>query len=218
MLVKVDLHLHSEFSWDSKVPIESYIQRAEQLNFGAIAITDHNDIQSHQKIERLQSQTDVILVPGQEVSTKDGHLLVYGWTERVPKDLTMKESVEFAKSQGERVICVAAHPFDILRSGKGRKVGDSGIDGVETLNASSLFGIFNWRARKFADQRFAIQLGNSDSHRLAEFGTAYTELPPCNDLDGVLSNLSHGKAKGRRIGIPRKTVRFLRRKLNMMTS
>ncbi len=210
--------MHSEFSWDSKVPIEAYIQKAEELNFGAIAITDHNDVQSHEKILRLQDETEVLLVPGQEISTKDGHLLVYGWTEKIPEHLPMNESVEFAKSHGDYVVCVAAHPFDFFRSGKGRRIEGTGVDGIETLNASTVFGIFNWKAKRFARKRFPIQLGNSDSHRLSEFGTAYTELPKTNDLNEFLSNLSKGKACGRRIGIPKKTVRFLRRKLNRMTS
>lgn len=215
--MKVDLHLHSEFSWDSKVPIQAYIEAAESRGFGAIAITDHNDIRSHSSIKVLQQKTDILLVPGQEVSTADGHLLVYGWTERVPKGLSMKESVQFARQGGDQVICIAAHPFDILRSGKGKRIANSGIDGIEVLNASALFGVFNWRAQRFARGRVDIKLGNSDSHRLAEFGTAYTEVPDTDNLEDLLKNLTQGISKGKRLGLRRKTFRFLKRKLNLMS-
>ncbi len=215
--MKADLHLHSEHSWDSTVPIAKYIERAEQLGFGAIAITDHNSIKSHAEIRKLQQRTEVLLVPGQETSTRDGHLLVYGWTDLVPSGLSMKESVEIAKGGGDLVLCVAAHPFDFFRGGKGRKILSAEIDGVEVLNASSLLGYPNWCAKRFARGRFDIQLGNSDSHRSAEFGTAYTRLSECETVEDLLKQLSAGIAEGKRIGIIKKSTRFFRRKLNRMT-
>ncbi len=213
--MKIDLHLHSKYSWDSTVPIESYIREAEKQGFGAIAITDHNNIDSHVEIEKLQADTKVILIPGQEVTTKDGHLLVLGWIKQVPQNLTMKESVEFAKSENKDAVCIAAHPFDRLRSGKGAKIQDAAIDGLEILNASALFGIFNWQAKRFARNRYNIQLGNSDSHRISEFGFAYTEIPDVESHEEVLRNLQKGIAKGKRIGLRRKSARFLKRKLGI---
>ena len=214
-MVKVDLHLHSKYSWDSNVPIESYISEAERQGFGAIAITDHNNTDSHKEIEKLQAGTTVILIPGQEVTTRDGHLLVLGWVPQVPQGVPMKESVEFAKSEDKGALCIAAHPFDRFRSGKGTKIQNSAIDGIEILNASTLFGVFNWQAKRFAKNRYSIQLGNSDSHRISEFGFAYTEIPEAESHEKVLENLHKGIARGKRIGLRRKTTRFLKRKLGI---
>ncbi|MFV2016871.1 MAG: PHP domain-containing protein, partial [Candidatus Heimdallarchaeota archaeon] len=149
MLLRIDLHLHSEFSWDSKVPLELYIKKAEEEGFGAISITDHNSTESHEIIKNKQKTTDVLLIPGQEINTLDGHLLIYGWLPTIDRDLTMKETIIEArkKAANNKVYCIAAHPFDSFRGGKGKRVFDADIDGIEILNASALLGIFNTRAK-----------------------------------------------------------------------
>ncbi len=218
-LLRVDLHLHSEYSWESKVPIESYIQKAEKLGFGAISITDHNNTQSHELIKKMQESTSVILIPGQEINTLDGHLLIYGWLPTIDRDLSMSDTILEARKKGgdSKVYCIAAHPFDSFRGGKGKRVFQTDIDGIETLNASALLGIFNNRAKNSSKYMDLIKMGNSDSHRISEFGIAWTEIIESNNADGVLQNLLNGDASGGRIGIRRKSARFFRRKFSKMT-
>lgn len=217
--LKADLHLHSEYSWDSKVPIESYIQNAEQKGFGAISITDHNNTESHELIKKFQESTKVILVPGQEINTLDGHLLIYGWLPTINRDLSMKETILEArtKANDNKIYCVAAHPFDSLRGGTGKRVFESDIDGIEILNASALLGFFNRRAKQNSKYMDIIKMGNSDSHRITEFGVAWNEIKDSKNVDEVLYNLLSGIASGGRIGIRRKSTRFFRRKLGIMT-
>ncbi|MCE7735179.1 MAG: PHP domain-containing protein [Candidatus Heimdallarchaeota archaeon] len=217
--MRVDLHLHSEYSWDSKVPIESYIKKAEKLGFGAISITDHNDTQSHGLIKKLQESTSVIIVPGQEINTLDGHLLIYGWLPTIDRDLSMIDTVIEARKQGgeSKIYCIAAHPFDSFRGGKGKRVFEADIDGIEILNASAILGLFNTRAKNNCQEMDFIKMGNSDSHRISEFGIAWTEIAESRNTDEVLQNLIGGDASGGRIGIRRKSSRFFRRKFGKMT-
>lgn len=217
--MKVDLHLHSEYSWDSKVPIENYIQKAEKLGFGAISITDHNNTESHEFIKNMQESTTVVLVPGQEINTLDGHLLIYGWLPTIDRDLSMSETILEARKQGgdSNVYCIAAHPFDSFRGGKGKRVFEADIDGIEIFNASALLGIFNARAKNNSKYMDLIKMGNSDSHRISEFGIAWTEIAESNNAEKVLENLMNGVASGGRIGIRRKSARFFRRKFGKMT-
>ncbi|OLS26281.1 MAG: hypothetical protein HeimC2_15250 [Candidatus Heimdallarchaeota archaeon LC_2] len=219
MVLKIDLHCHSEYSWDSKVPIKLYIKKAEIMGLGAISITDHNDTQSHEKIKKLQSETNVILVPGQEINTLEGHLLIYGWLPTIDRDLSMDDTVTLArKIGGDQIIyCIAAHPFDKFRGGKGKIIFNTGIDGLEILNASALLGRFNSSAKKNSEKLQLIKTGNSDSHRISEFGVAWTEIPDVTTVEEVLINLKVGIAKGERIGIKRKSTRFIRRKFGKMT-
>ncbi len=217
--MKVDLHLHSKYSWDSLVPIEAYISLAEERNFGAISISDHNNAESHEDIKELQKTTKVILIPGQEVSTSDGHLLVYGWLPTLPMKKTMKETVELARELGgeNKVICVAAHPFDRLRGGKGKVIFTADIDGMEILNASTLVGVFNWIAKRNSMKHPVFTVANSDSHRASEFGTAYSEIPDSNTIEEVLDNLKFAKVRGKKIGVIKKANRYFRRKFGKMT-
>ncbi len=217
--MKADLHVHTEFSWDSKVPISLYLKRAKDKGIHIISFTDHNDTQSHELIKNID--TDIILVPGQEINTLEGHLLVYGWIPTVTRDLSMKESVAKARQMGEefncKVVCIAAHPYDFLRSGAGDAILDSGVDGVEIINASSLFEYFNWKAKRKTKHIDFAKLGNSDSHRIDEFAMAYNDFPDCTTVDEVLDAIPIAVARGHRIGIIRKANRFFRRKLGLMT-
>lgn len=43
-MIKADFHVHSNFSSDSKVTLDSQIETAIKLNFDYICITDHNDV------------------------------------------------------------------------------------------------------------------------------------------------------------------------------
>ena len=211
--MKVDLHLHSKFSWDSKVEIKSYISEAERKKFGAISVTDHNTTENFQILQKLQEDTEVILIPGQEVSTLDGHLLVYGFVSTLPKHESMSKTIKHAKKEGE-CICIAAHPFDKLRGGKGKKVLTTGIDGIETLNASTLFGYFNTQAMRAVRGTDLFAVGNSDAHQLSEFGVAFTEINTARSFEQVLKNLRTGTAMGKRLGIWKKSIRFFRRKIH----
>ena len=213
--MKIDLHLHSEFSWDSSVSISDYISKAEQMDFSAISITDHNNTDSHDVIRDLQSQTSVLLIPGQEVSTRDGHLLVYGWLPSIKSQLSMQETVQFAVEKGG--YCIAAHPFDKFRSGKGTKIFESNILGFEILNASSWLGYPNWKAKKvFKSHPSYVGVANSDAHRLEEFGSAYTILDPDGNptIESVFDGLSVARIGGHRIGIVRKLYRFFLRTIS----
>jgi len=210
--VKVDLHLHSEYSWDSRTKISSYIKSAEDRGFGAIAIADHNGTQSHHTIEKLQGDTEVILVPAQEVSTSEGHLLVYGWIDSLEQKRTMEDTVSSARDLGA-LLTVAAHPYDLLRKGKGDRVLTTGIDGLEVLNASMLIGYFNHLGKKAVEKTGLFGVGNSDSHRISEFGFAYTIIEESKNVEEVLSNLSNGEVGGKRIGVMRKSRRFMQRLL-----
>lgn len=218
--MKADLHLHSEYSWDSKVPINLYIEKAEEIGFGAISITDHNNNQSHDEIKKLQPKTDVLLIPGQEISTLDGHLLIYGWIDLVERDLTMQETITRVKQlSGNKLLkCVAAHPFDRLRGGKGKKILKTGIDGIEVLNGSTLLNYYNNKALKSVTKDNLIKLANSDAHRLSEFGVAWNELPRVDTVDEFLAIMITGNPMGNIIGIRKKTLRFVRRKFGRMTS
>lgn len=45
--LKCDLHVHTEYSFDSNVPMERYASRAVELGLDAVCFTDHIDINDH---------------------------------------------------------------------------------------------------------------------------------------------------------------------------
>ncbi|MEB3707111.1 PHP domain-containing protein, partial [Escherichia coli] len=78
-----DLHIHSfgdggsyDVTDDQMTP-ENIIIKAIEKDLSIISITDHNKIKNSIEAVRIASDTELLVIPGIEVSTTQGHLLVY---------------------------------------------------------------------------------------------------------------------------------------------
>lgn len=79
--VKADMHVHTEYSFDSKVRIKDYIEEAEKQGLNYLAFTDHVEFSNqpvnevlhrismrNEQISKLQDTTKIKLIKGIEVS------------------------------------------------------------------------------------------------------------------------------------------------------
>jgi ABC-type lipoprotein export system ATPase subunit/histidinol phosphatase-like PHP family hydrolase len=156
--LRADLHIHSygEFgSYDvadtSMTPM-AIVDTAIEKNLNIISITDHNEIQnSHTAIEYAKGK-DILVLPGVEISTTQGHLLVYFDSYKNLRDffgnLTINaekticnqgivECLNFAKNYGG--FGVLAHIE--LPSGFEKTIGRFGPPIEEVLKHESLLGL-----------------------------------------------------------------------------
>lgn len=166
-----DLHIHSDHSPDGFASVEEIIERAVEIGLSGIAITDHDTLEGSLKaLEISGGRIDVI--PGMEISTREGHILAYGVKEPVPPGLGAAETVGLIHRLGG--IAVAAHPYDWFRSGVGIFVdlGALDLDGIEAYNGRSLFA--KNRALSKAKELGLPVFGGSDAHVLREMGNGYT--------------------------------------------
>ena len=80
----VDLHLHTNRS-DGSDPPERVIERAAELGFAAVAITDHDTLSGLQKARHAAAIHGIELLPGTEISARFGkreiHILGLGVRE-----------------------------------------------------------------------------------------------------------------------------------------
>lgn len=164
-----DLHIHSHYSNDCKSNPKDIIKKAIQMKLSGIAITDHDTTQFH---HQNYKNNNLIILPGVEISTKNGHIIGLGIKEVIEKRLSVEETIE-------RVIDlnglpIASHPFDFTRKGIGRKIYNLEGIAIETLNGSSPFNYFNEKAKKWAEQKNLPVSGGSDAHRIKDVGMAYT--------------------------------------------
>lgn len=80
---KADLHIHSfgeEGSFDvtdSSMTPERIVDTAIEKGLSIIAITDHNEERNSIKAIKYAESKNILVIPGIEVSTLQGHLLVY---------------------------------------------------------------------------------------------------------------------------------------------
>jgi ABC-type cobalamin/Fe3+-siderophores transport system ATPase subunit len=81
--LRADLHIHSfgdQGSYDVKdaaMTSEGIIDAAIKENLKVVAIADHNAIGNIQRAVNYAKNKDVLVVPAIEVSTQQGHLLIY---------------------------------------------------------------------------------------------------------------------------------------------
>lgn len=178
-----DLHMHSTYS-DGLGTIEQIFEYVQnETNLDVIAITDHDVIEGSLRARDLWAnghyRFDFII--GEEVSTKEGHLLGLFLEKKVPQGLSMERSIELIHEQGG--LAIIAHPLHpMFRHSCSREVMDRihaskdiRFDGVETWNAS-FCGIYANRLamRTNRDLYHLPELGNSDAHTLNSIGRGRT--------------------------------------------
>jgi histidinol phosphatase-like PHP family hydrolase len=78
---RADLHIHSFGAShdvrDATMTPEGIVSTAIQEGLGLIAITDHNEVGNVEAAVAAAEGTDLLVVPGVELSTSQGHLLCY---------------------------------------------------------------------------------------------------------------------------------------------
>jgi hypothetical protein len=165
----VDLHTHSRFFHVGSGPTR-YDPIGLRLNaaaarirgLDALAVTNHDYTYS--------AETTVSTLPGVEVSTTDGHVLVVGPdppSRTTPGAWTPAETVERAHERG--CVAILAHPF---RNSTARE-SDADFDAVE-LNGKNPDHVA--RTRELANERGLPLVGGSDAHYPIEVGRAYTRI------------------------------------------
>ncbi len=189
--MRFDLHIHSCYSPDSSLSIDDILKKAVKKGLDGIAICDHNTVAGsyHAQKRARDLNLPLIVIPGIEVSTREGHLLVLGVRDNIQHELSLPETIRIAKNKGGVVI--AAHPFK--KGGIGRVDGME-IDAIETFNSRCIFGE-NMKAKKMAQQLHLPEVGGSDSHLLATIGLGYTDIETEPDEKSFLSAIKEGRTR-----------------------
>lgn len=136
-----------------------------------------------------EDNLDLILIPGAEVTTSEGHLLVLGIRDLPPRGLSPEETAEIAHEQGG--IAIVPHPYHPFRHAIGR-IPD--CDAVEVYNSKHLFGIANSRALIEAKRRHLPTVAGSDSHFAATVGLGVTEID-AGDAEGAIDAIRAGRTR-----------------------
>ncbi|RZN63340.1 PHP domain-containing protein [Methanonatronarchaeum sp. AMET6-2] len=193
--MKVDFHVHSEYSEDSTGTVSEIIHAAEKRGLDAIAITDHDRIEGSIEAQELCRDRDLIIIPGVEVTTRDGHLLVLGINKVIEPGLSVEETVKKAKEEG--AFLIVPHLFHRYRHGIGNKIDKlkNQIDAVEVYNSRYITGIANARAKRYTKKHNIPVVAGSDSHIPAMVGRGVTKINSEKSVEEIFRSVETGETE-----------------------
>jgi len=175
-MLKYDFHVHSKYSRDSETPLKEILRVAKERNLDGIAICDHDEVKGGLKAleivrENPKKYCGLNVIPGTEVSTSKGHVLILGVTEKLPSFMTPEETIDMARDLN--ALSIIAHPYRKSAHGIGYLEG-SGADAAETFNSKCITNTANKKAKAEAERLNMPQVGGSDAHIAALVGQGYT--------------------------------------------
>jgi predicted metal-dependent phosphoesterase TrpH len=175
--------MHTNFSDGWPAPFD-LVEHARAIGMDVIAVTDHDTIEGALRAsEHAAARTKLQVIVGEEVSSRDGHIVGLFLERRVRPGMSAAATVHAIHDQGG--LAVAVHPFwrtqRRTRSGPVHGVGwlaaELPFDAIEVENATPGFYFFNQLARRLNMGLGCSELGGSDAHILDAVGRAYTQFP-----------------------------------------
>jgi predicted metal-dependent phosphoesterase TrpH/glycosyltransferase involved in cell wall biosynthesis len=194
-LIDVDLHMHTDHSPDCATPVEHLLATARAQGLGAIAVTDHNEVSGAFEAAEKAEAFGVKVIVAEEVKTAtQGEVIGLFLKEKIPRGLTLRETVDEIKRQGGLVY--VPHPFDRMHS-----VPDyehlltilDDIDAIEVYNPRVAIGSFNEEAERFAAKYRIVRGAGSDSHVAAGLGTVRIRMRDFDGPEEFLESLRHAE-------------------------
>lgn len=209
-MLSCDLHVHTSFSRDGESTPEEMIRRAEATGLDAIAITDHDTVEG--AIAALGIPASIVIIPGIEISTRQGHLIALGVTEKIPSGLDVLETIALARGMG--AVLILPHPYHIWRHGVGRKLRSAlySVDAIEVFNSRYIVGSANLKAARIARRIGKPCVGGSDAHHSRYVGFGRTNVDAERDCQSILAAIRAGRtsAAGKMTPLPSYTRQTIR--------
>jgi predicted metal-dependent phosphoesterase TrpH len=181
----IDLHLHTYPSSPCSVArVDDVILEAKRIGLDGMCLTDHNYVWDRARVDELKRKHDFLILRGNEITTDQGDMLVFGLEKEVQGVIKLEELRSMVSEAGGFII--AAHPFrGFLLFGSGQlgltpeKAMErplfKQVDGIEVLNSKV--------AEK--ENRFASEVakgiglpgtGGSDAHQVSDVGVYATRF------------------------------------------
>jgi len=161
-------------------------QIARSRGLDGVAITEHD---FYSPIE----SSETLIIPGIEVSSRDGHIVALGTNNGVPKSLSARDTVELLRKQD--CVIVVPHPYDRSSPSIDPLHLGCDVDAIETINSSSFpFGSCRRKAEAAARILKLPMVAGSDSHIPSTIGDAFTVVETSSlSAASVLESIRSGK-------------------------
>jgi predicted metal-dependent phosphoesterase TrpH len=185
-LVRVDLHLHSNFSHDGQSSLEELLERSREVGLDRIALTDHNTVEGAVKLALMAPELTIV---GEEAKTREGEVIGLFINDRLPPYLTPEEVMDLIHEMGG--LTYLPHPLDRHRSHfRPERVVElaARIDIIETYNPWC-DATANAAAAALAADLDKVAATGSDAHSAKELGRSWMEIDDYLDPADFLEKL-----------------------------
>jgi len=191
LLLKIDLHVHTCYSYDAITTLKEVVTYSKKQGLDGVAITDHNTLDGALKLTR---KSELIVIPGIEVETLQGHVLALNITTLIPPRLSPSDTIQRIHEAGGIVVAPHLTAIGKAGSGLGRRMSQvSNFDAIEVINSSA----FPFFLSTYVSQKLAARLGlpktaGSDAHTPQTIGRAYTIIEADPEVNEVIQAIRRG--------------------------
>lgn len=195
--LKVDFHAHTKEDPYDFVFYSAHklIDRAADLGFDALAITNHNTVLEDPSLTDYAEHKGICLLPGMEVTLADRHVLVINPTWK--KNSPGRSLEDIRGMTNEDSLVIAPHPFfpgfkslyEELHTILDR------VDAIEFSSCHTQLINFNRRAVRVAEESGKPMVGTSDCHLLWQLGPTYSLVEAEKNLLSIIQAVKRGKVK-----------------------
>ncbi len=190
--LKIDFHVHSEYSHDSKVKIKELIDLWCSRSIVSI-VCDHNTLKGAARFwhEFKDRDTGIEPVYAEEITTTEGEIIGIFLKEEIHPGHSASETIDEIHRQNGLVLI--PHPFDRTRR---RSIDPVVLDAliehvdiIEGFNSRTIFQDDNQKAAQYGMSHKKPLVSGSDAHLHFEIGRAYTRIKPFENPGHLLKNL-----------------------------
>ena len=200
--------------------VDELIKGSKSLGLDGICLTDHDFFWSKEEVHDLAKRHSFLVLPGCEINTDNGHVLIFG-LDRYVFGLHKPDFLVDAVRQRDGAI-IAAHPYrrrfledpghlpEARREMLDRASGDGffgSCDAIEGINGRGN-EVQNLFSQDLGDRLEIKMTGGSDAHRVEQIGTAATLFErKITGLDDLIRELKAGRFKAKKLIHPQEARR-----------
>ena len=204
----IDLHTHTHpLSHDSLLSADELIEAAKAARLDGVCLTEHDFFWDPTEVAALRKRHNFLVIPGIEVNTEDGHIVVFGLDRFVYGMHRVHELARLAQTAG--AVMIAAHPyrrqlpFELRHEGDWTQVLERAVanpalahvTAIETQNGRGT-DRENAFCTEVAARLNLPNTGSSDAHERKDIGRAATQLDrKITNLEGLITELRAGRVK-----------------------
>jgi hypothetical protein len=161
---------------------ENLVREAVRLGLDGFCLTEHQVLWDPAEVKTLAQETGLTILRGNEITTAQGDVLVFGLEKDIKGVITIQELKEEAEAAG--AFLILAHPFrgfklfgmgelDMNIDQAARKKAFNFVDAIEIRNGN-IRGQENEMAEKVAERLNLPGTAGSDAHHLDNVGAWVT--------------------------------------------